>query len=104
MANGTPMPHPYETQRMGENGPLLLQDLHLIDLLSHFDREGNTEGAVHAKGAVPTVYTRPPTLSMTYVSQTCSNKARNAQSLFDSPPSVVSPDPTTALVIYEPYL
>jgi len=34
-----PMPHPYETQRVGENGPLLLQDFHLVDLLSHFDRE-----------------------------------------------------------------
>ncbi|KAK0629550.1 catalase-like domain-containing protein [Bombardia bombarda] len=38
-SNGVPMPHPYETQRVGENGPLLLQDFHLIDLLSHFDRE-----------------------------------------------------------------
>lgn len=26
-SNGVPMPHPYEAQRMGENGPLLLQDL-----------------------------------------------------------------------------
>ncbi|POS81685.1 hypothetical protein EPUL_006293, partial [Erysiphe pulchra] len=25
-SNGVPMPHPYETQRVGENGPLLLQD------------------------------------------------------------------------------
>ena len=33
-SNGVPMPHPYETQRAGENGPLLLQDHHLIDLLS----------------------------------------------------------------------
>jgi catalase len=39
MSNGAPYPHPYETQRMGENGPLLLQDFHLVDLLSHFDRE-----------------------------------------------------------------
>jgi catalase len=38
-SNGAPYPHPYETQRMGENGPLLLQDFHLVDLLSHFDRE-----------------------------------------------------------------
>jgi hypothetical protein len=29
-SNGVPMPHPYETQRVG---PLLLQDLHLIDLI-----------------------------------------------------------------------
>ncbi|TGO32577.1 hypothetical protein BHYA_0305g00050 [Botrytis hyacinthi] len=49
-ANGVPMPHPYETQRVGENGPLLLQDFHLIDLLSHFDRERIPERVVHAKG------------------------------------------------------
>lgn len=49
-SNGVPMPHPYETQRMGENGPLLLQDFHLIDLLSHFDRERIPERVVHAKG------------------------------------------------------
>lgn len=50
-SNGVPMPHPYETQRCGENGPLLLQDFHLIDLLSHFDRERIPERVVHAKGA-----------------------------------------------------
>jgi len=47
---GAPIPHPYETQRAGENGPLLLQDFHLIDLLSHFDRERIPERVVHAKG------------------------------------------------------
>ncbi|KAK1835767.1 catalase-like domain-containing protein [Podospora conica] len=49
-SNGVPQPHPYETQRVGENGPLLLQDFHLIDLLSHFDRERIPERVVHAKG------------------------------------------------------
>ncbi|MCJ1255452.1 hypothetical protein MMC24_003268 [Lignoscripta atroalba] len=49
-SNGVPMPHPYETQRVGENGPLLLQDFHLIDLISHFDRERIPERVVHAKG------------------------------------------------------
>lgn len=47
---GGPIPHPYESQRAGENGPLLLQDFHLIDLLSHFDRERVPERVVHAKG------------------------------------------------------
>jgi catalase len=49
-SNGVPMPHPYEVQRVGENGPLLLQDFHLVDLLSHFDRERIPERVVHAKG------------------------------------------------------
>ncbi|KAH7081311.1 peroxisomal catalase [Paraphoma chrysanthemicola] len=50
-SNGVPYPHPYEVQRGGEGGPLLLQDFHLIDLLSHFDRERIPERVVHAKGA-----------------------------------------------------
>lgn len=50
-SNGVPMPHPYEAQRIG-NGPLLLQDFHLVDLLSHFDRERIPERVVHAKGQV----------------------------------------------------
>ena len=50
-SNGVPQPHPYETQRAGENGPLLLQDFHLIDLLSHFDRERIPERVVHANGS-----------------------------------------------------
>ena len=49
-SNGAPQAHPYETQIAGENGPLLLQDFHLIDLLSHFDRERIPERVVHAKG------------------------------------------------------
>ena len=50
-SNGVPIPHPYETQRAGVSGPLLLQDFHLIDLLSHFDRERIPERVVHAKGS-----------------------------------------------------
>ncbi|KAF2103793.1 CAT1 catalase [Rhizodiscina lignyota] len=50
-SNGAPYAHPYEAQRVGENGPLLLQDFHLIDLLSHFDRERIPERVVHAKGS-----------------------------------------------------
>lgn len=42
---------PQAAQRAGPNGPLLLQDFHLIDLLAHFDRERIPERVVHAKGA-----------------------------------------------------
>ena len=38
-------------QRVGQDGPLLLQDFHLVDLLSHFDRERIPERVVHAKGS-----------------------------------------------------
>ncbi|KAJ2784971.1 catalase A [Coemansia javaensis] len=35
----------------GEDGPVALQDFHLIDKLAHFDRERIPERVVHAKGA-----------------------------------------------------
>lgn len=50
-SNGQPVPDPFETQRVGDHGPLLLQDFHLIDSLSHFDRERIPERVVHAKGS-----------------------------------------------------
>ncbi|CAO1620985.1 unnamed protein product [Parajaminaea phylloscopi] len=49
-ANGTAIAHPYEAQRLGPKGPLLLQDAALVDMLSHFDRERIPERVVHAKG------------------------------------------------------
>ncbi|KAJ7355362.1 catalase [Mycena albidolilacea] len=48
---GHPVASPYDYQRAGTRGPLLLQDFHLIDLLSHFDRERIPERVVHAKGS-----------------------------------------------------
>jgi catalase len=42
---------PQASQRVGSNGPLLLQDFNLIDILAHFDRERIPERVVHAKGA-----------------------------------------------------
>ena len=49
-------------QRVGENGPLLLQDFHLIDLLSHFDREripGMAHNTIHqSKGKTDTYVER----------------------------------------------
>lgn len=50
-SNGCPVMDPEAAQRIGPNGPLLLQDFHLIDLLAHFDRERIPERVVHAKGA-----------------------------------------------------
>lgn len=49
-SNGRPITNPFSSQRLGPNGPVLLQDFHLIDLLAHFDRERIPERVVHAKG------------------------------------------------------
>ncbi|OSC99328.1 catalase-domain-containing protein [Trametes coccinea BRFM310] len=49
--NGSPYPHPYEYQRIGADGPLLLQDTHLLELFGSFDRERIPERVVHARGA-----------------------------------------------------
>ncbi|KAJ3557034.1 hypothetical protein NM688_g1691 [Phlebia brevispora] len=50
-SNGAPVAEPYAVQRIGLNGPVLLQDFHHIDLLAHFARERIPERVVHAKGA-----------------------------------------------------
>ncbi|KAI0634572.1 catalase-domain-containing protein [Trametes polyzona] len=51
LENGSPYPHPYEYQRIGSDGPLLLQDTHLLEIFGSFDRERIPERVVHARGA-----------------------------------------------------
>lgn len=49
--NGFPYPyHPYGSQYSRPDGPILLQDFHLIESLAHFDRERIPERVVHANG------------------------------------------------------
>ncbi|KAI0795152.1 catalase [Abortiporus biennis] len=50
-STGAPVLEPYAVQKLGQTGPLLLQDFHHIDLIAHFDRERIPERVVHAKGA-----------------------------------------------------
>lgn len=50
-SQGKPVEEPYAAERLGPNGPLLLQDFNLIDILAHFDRERIPERVVHAKGS-----------------------------------------------------
>lgn len=50
-SQGCPIPEPFATQKVGQHGPLLLQDFNLIDSLAHFDRERIPERVVHAKGS-----------------------------------------------------
>jgi catalase len=49
-SQGRPVQEPYAAERSSRNGPLLLQDFNLIDILAHFDRERIPERVVHAKG------------------------------------------------------
>lgn len=49
--NGNPVDNNQVSLTAGAGGPILLQDFHLIDKLSHFDRERTPERVVHAKGA-----------------------------------------------------
>lgn len=48
---GAPINEPYATQRVGEHGPLLMQDSNLIENLAHFNRERIPERNPHAHGS-----------------------------------------------------
>ncbi len=48
---GMPVSDDQNTLTAGRMGPALIQDIHLIEKLAHFDRERIPERVVHAKGA-----------------------------------------------------
>ena len=48
---GIPVGDDQNNLTAGERGPVLMQDIHLLDKLSHFDRERIPERVVHTKGA-----------------------------------------------------
>ncbi len=48
---GRPVADDQHSLTAGPRGPLLMQDVHLLDKLGHFDRERIPERVVHAKGA-----------------------------------------------------
>jgi catalase len=48
---GVPVSDNQNSLTVGERGPTLLQDVHLIEKLAHFDRERIPERVVHARGA-----------------------------------------------------
>lgn len=49
--HGCPVGNKLASLTAGERGPILLQDITLIDEMAHFDRERIPERVVHAKGA-----------------------------------------------------
>ncbi|HUU39026.1 MAG TPA: catalase, partial [Candidatus Desulfaltia sp.] len=48
---GAPVDNDQNSLTAGNPGPVLMQDVHLLEKLSHFDRERIPERVVHAKGA-----------------------------------------------------
>jgi catalase len=50
-AFGIPVGDDQNSLTAGERGPVLMQDVHLLEKLAHFDRERIPERVVHAKGA-----------------------------------------------------
>jgi catalase len=48
---GAPVDDDQNSKTAGSTGPVLMQDTHLLEKLSHFDRERIPERVVHAKGA-----------------------------------------------------
>jgi catalase len=50
-AFGIPVGDDQNSMTAGSRGPILMQDAHLLEKLSHFDRERIPERVVHAKGA-----------------------------------------------------
>ncbi|MBL7153968.1 MAG: catalase [Phycisphaerae bacterium] len=50
-ASGMPVDNDQQTLTAGPRGPALMQDVHLMEKLSHFNRERIPERVVHAKGA-----------------------------------------------------
>lgn len=50
-ASGRPIDSDRNSLSAAKDGPLLLQDVYLIEKLAHFDRERIPERVVHAKGS-----------------------------------------------------
>ena len=50
-SHGKPVDNDLNTLTAGGRGPALMQDMHLLDKMAHFDRERIPERVVHAKGA-----------------------------------------------------
>jgi len=50
-SSGSPVDDDQNSMTAGPTGPVLMQDVHLVDKLAHFNRERIPERIVHAKGA-----------------------------------------------------
>jgi len=51
LSSGAPVDNDQNSMTAGDRGPVLMQDVHLMEKLAHFNRERIPERVVHAKGA-----------------------------------------------------
>ena len=56
--NGAPIGDNQNSKTVGEYGPVLLEDIHLVEKLAAFDRERIPERVVHPRGAGASVILR----------------------------------------------
>ena len=56
---GAPVYDTYNSLTVGNNGPVLLEDVNFVEKMAHFDRERIPERVVHAKGTGAFGYFQP---------------------------------------------
>jgi len=89
-AFGIPVAEDQNSLTAGERGPVLIQDVHLLEKLSHFDRERIPERVVHAKGAGAYGYFEVTADVTKYTKAKFLSKVGKKQMFFCAfPPSVV---------------
>jgi catalase len=86
-AFGIPVADDQNSMTAGTRGPVLMQDVHLLEKLAHFDRERIPERVVHAKGAGAYGYFEVTADVTKYTAPNSSRmSARRRNSLSASPP------------------
>ena len=87
---GAPVADDQNTLTAGNPGPALMQDVHLLEKLAHFDRERIPERVVHAKGAGAYGYFEVTSdVTQWTKAKFLSKVGKKTDFLFASPPLVV---------------
>jgi len=77
--SGAPVADNQNSQTAGPDGPVLLQDQHLLEKLARFNRERIPERVVHARGSVPSVISNSPTTCPLTPKRSCSTTSALAR-------------------------
>ena len=91
-AFGIPVGDDQNSMRASPRGPVLMQDVHLLEKMAHFDRECIPERVVHAKGTGPSVTSRWGPMTNYTKAKFLRDRARKRPSSSGSPQSPVAED------------